>query len=108
MMLGNVLCPKYRDIKLLPCPRPPDKEVLIKYAEKAMADYSKSLGIKVRLLSIISTFDNQCEIFKKSYVPPPRIERIENKAKVSLPTDFLEGLPVSRKKHKVRRLGFLR
>ena len=115
VMLGNVLSPKYRDIKLLPCPRPPDKEALIKYAEKAMADHSKSLGIdashtpdKAWLLSIISTFDNQCEIFKKSYLPPPRIERIENKAKVSLPTDFLEGLPVSRKKHKVRRLGFLR
>jgi hypothetical protein len=29
---GEIFCPKYADIKLLPCPRPPDKETLIKYA----------------------------------------------------------------------------
>ena len=115
VLIGNVLCPKYRDIKLLPCPRPPDKETLINLAEEAMSEHSKSLGIdashtpdKGWLISVISTFNPSCEIFKKSYVPPPRIEKVENKAKVSLPADFLEGLPVSRKKHKVRRLGFLR
>jgi hypothetical protein len=31
-LIGNVLCPKYNAIKLLPCPRPPDKETLIKLA----------------------------------------------------------------------------
>jgi hypothetical protein len=115
VLIGNVLCPKYSAIKLLPCPRPPDKETLIKLAEEAMSEHSKPLGIdashtpdKGWLISIISTFNPSCEIFKKSYLPPPRTEKIENKAKVLLPTDFLEGLPVSRKKHKVRRLGFLR
>jgi hypothetical protein len=33
VLIGNVLCPKYNAIKLLPCPRPPDKETLIKLAE---------------------------------------------------------------------------
>ena len=32
VLIGNVLCPKYNAIKLLPCPRPPDKETLIKLA----------------------------------------------------------------------------
>jgi len=80
-----------------------------------MSKQSKSLGIdashtpdKGWVIAIISTFNPQCEIFKKSYLPPPRVEKAENKAKVALPADFLEGLPVSRKKHKVRRLGFLR
>jgi hypothetical protein len=115
VLIGNVLCPKYNAIKLLPCPRPPDKETLIKLAEEAMSKQSKSLGIdashtpdKGWLISIISSFNPQCEIFKKSYLPPPRVEKAENKAKVSLPADFLEGLPLSKKKHKVRRLGFLR
>lgn len=29
---GEFYCPKYSDIRLLPCPRPPDKDTLIKYA----------------------------------------------------------------------------
>ena len=64
VLIGNVLCPKYRDIKLLPCPRPPDKETLIKLAEESMSEHSKSLGIdashtpdKAWLISIISTFN---------------------------------------------------
>ena len=80
VLLGNVLCPKYGAIKLLPCPRPPDKETLIKMAEEAMSEHNKSLGIdashtpdKAWLISIISTFNPMCEIFKKSYLPPPRI-----------------------------------
>ena len=75
-----------------------------------MSKQSKSLGIdashtpdKGWLISIISSFNPQCEIFKKSYLPPPRVEKAENKAKVSLPADFLEGLPVSKKKRREKR-----
>ena len=57
---------------------------------------------------MISTFNPQSEIFKKSYVPPTRKEKIENKAKVSLPNDFLEGLPESKRKNKGRRLAMYR
>ena len=38
ILTGTVLCPKYKDIKLLPCPKPPDKETLILYAQDATAD----------------------------------------------------------------------
>jgi len=64
VLTGNVLCPKYRDIKLLPCPRPPDKDSLINYATKAMSKHSKPMGIDSShtpdanwLLALISTFD---------------------------------------------------
>ena len=64
VLIGNVLCPKYSAIKLLPCPRPHDKETLIKLAEEAMSKQSKSLGIdashtpdKGWLISIISSFN---------------------------------------------------
>ena len=115
VLTGTVLCPKYKDIRLLPCPKPPDKETLISYAQEAVSEHSKSLGIdafhtpdKSWLLAIISTFDPGCDIFKKSYVPAPRVEKIEDKAKVALPADFLEGLPASRRKTKVKRLSILR
>ena len=115
VLTGTVLCPKYKDIKLLPCPKPPDKETLISYAQDATADQSKSLGIdgmhtpdKSWLLAIISTYDPSCEIFRKSYVPAPRVEKMENKAKIALPADFLEGLPASRRKTKAKRLGIFR
>jgi len=41
-------------------------------------------------------------------VPPARKEKIENQAKVSLPNDFLEGLPESKRKIKARRLNIFR
>jgi hypothetical protein len=34
---GNLTCPRYSEVRLLPCPIPPDKETLIKYAEVAVA-----------------------------------------------------------------------
>ena len=52
----------------------------------------------------------ECSIFKKSYVPPPKKdERVKYNPKVSLPADFLQDLPESRRKKKrQRRLGLLR
>ena len=41
-------------------------------------------------------------------MPPARKEKIENQAKVSLPNDFLEGLPESKRKIKARRLNLFR
>ena len=34
VILGEIYCPKYADIRLLPCPRPPDKDTLIGYAKQ--------------------------------------------------------------------------
>ena len=113
---GALACPKYSEIRLKPCPMPPDKETLIMYAQTALGERGKSLGIdeahqpdKQWLIAVLSTYFPECLIFKKSYLPPPRKEKIEVKAKVTLPADFLEDLPESRKKKKrQRRLGLLR
>jgi hypothetical protein len=107
------VCPKYTEVKLRPCPLPPDKEVLIKFAQSAVGN--KALGIdenhqpdKNWLLAVVSTYNPDCTIFKKSYMPPRRHQKVEVNAKVSLPADFLKDLPESRKKRKKRRLGMLR
>ena len=59
---------------------------------------------------MVSTYLPECTIFKKSYVPPPKKdERVKYNPKVSLPADFLQDLPESRRKKKrQRRLGLLR
>ena len=111
---GQIVCPKYSEVRLRPCPIPPDKDTLIKMAQQAVGQ-QKSLGIdeghqpdKNWLLAVISTYNADCTIFKKSYMPPKRHQKVEINAKVSLPADFLADLPESRKKRKKHRLGLLR
>jgi len=61
--------------------------------------------------SIISedyiTHKEALKIFGKSYVPPPRNVKIDEKPIVSLPDDFVQGLPASKTKNKGIRLGLL-
>ena len=87
---GDILCAKYHDIKLKPCPVPPDKQTLVQIVQDALAEnHAKPLGIdashvpdKFWLLAMLATFDPENEIFAKSYVPPTRKERKEAKDKV--------------------------
>jgi hypothetical protein len=112
---GEIFCPKYSDIKLLPCPRPPDKETLIKYANQIKTPNNKPLAIgyddhtpdKEWLIMLLSTYKPDLKIFKKDYVAPPKIPKIDQKPSIALPSDFLEGLPVSRKKTKAKRLAMI-
>lgn len=115
VLAGQVYCPKFSDIKLAPCPQPPDKDTLIKYANQIRTPNGKPLGIgsddhtpdKDWLLALLSTHRPDLKIFKKDYVPPPRVVKIDAKPSISLPSDFLEGLPVSRKKTKAKRLTMI-
>jgi hypothetical protein len=112
---GEYFCPKYSDIRLLPCPRPPDKDTLIGYSKQIKIPNGKTLGIgdddhtpdKEWLLMLLSTYKADLKIFKKDYVAPPRVPKIDEKPSISLPSDFLEGLPVSRKKTKAKRLAII-
>jgi len=36
VITGKIYCPKYSDIKLIPCFRPPDKEILLKDFNRLM------------------------------------------------------------------------
>jgi hypothetical protein len=40
VLTGKTFCPKFSDVKLRPCPRPPSKEVLLKKFLKIVADHS--------------------------------------------------------------------
>ena len=112
---GNIFCPKYSDIRMAPCPRPPDKQTLIKYANQIKTPNGKSLGIgdedhtpdKDWLLKVLSTYKPELKIFAKDYVAPPRVVKIDSKPSIALPSDFLEGLPDSRRKTKAKRLTMI-
>ena len=40
VLTGKTYCPKFSDVKLRPCPRPPSKEVLLKKFLKIVAEHS--------------------------------------------------------------------
>ena len=59
------------------------------------------------LLAYLSTYKSDLKIFKKDYVAPPRVTKIEAKPMINLPSDFLADLPASRKKIKAKRLSMI-
>ena len=81
---GGYWCYKYADIKMLPCPRPPSKDILIeKLIEGTTAKHLQNIYIsKDRrpdvkwLLDVVATLLPDDEIFKKGYVPPPKRKRL--------------------------------
>ena len=56
---------------------------------------------------MLGTLNPKLEYFKKGYVPPPKVAALSNLTKVDLPEDFLDGLPASKRKMKVRRLRMM-
>jgi len=110
----RVLCPMYSEIRLKPCPAPPDKETLIRHVKTYARSKNKSTGIddthipdKKWLLDFLSTYSPDCEIFHKSYVAPPRVVAAQDETKVSLPADFMKDLPAPRRKAKSKRLQMI-
>ena len=78
MWLGNTFCPKYSDIRPLPCPKPPPKSVLIDQVNEAIVkrfgDNAKCLATTsyrsptVRwLLEILAVLDPSHVNFVKGY-----------------------------------------
>ena len=112
---GKVFCPRFKDIRLLPCPRPPDKDTLIKHVKEIKIPNNLYFGItdqdhtpdKAWLLQVLSTYKPDLAIFKKDYVAPPRVVKAAAKPNINLPSDFLAGLPNSRKRTKAKRLSMI-
>ena len=81
---GGYWCLKYGDIHMLPCPRPPCKDILLKKyldAVKAHGYSTVYVSMELRpdvkwLLDMIATLTPTDEIFKKGYVPPPKRKRL--------------------------------
>ena len=96
---------------MVPCPKPPEKEVLLKDFMKLMTAMKKNAGIednhmpdKSWLLAILGTYKPDLPYFQKGYVPPAKVGSIQQLSKVELPESFLEGLPESKRKVKARHL----
>lgn len=111
---GKVYCPKYQDIRLVPCPCPPEKEILLRDFNRMLASEKKVAGIddthqpdKGWMLAILGTYNPKLPYFQKSYVPPPKATSVQMQAKVELPANFLEGLPESKRKTKARHLKMI-
>ena len=90
VICGRVYCPQFKDIRLLPCPRTPAKDTLIKFAKDFKTPGNKSIGIiddqhtpnKEWLIAFLSTHRPDLKIFKKNYVAPPRVTKIAAKPSI--------------------------
>jgi len=107
VILGNSWCPHYAKLALLPCPRPPNKSVLLAKFWKLVDDKQLVLqGVdrgrhspdKRWLLDVLATFTPQDEIFGKGYQPPERDSKLSEIKSIELPADFLKDLPPSRRR----------
>ena len=70
VLLGKVYCPKYEDIKMLPCPRPPSKTVLYEKFKAIMPSKKFTIAFDEKhlpdakwLLAVIATLNPTNEIF---------------------------------------------
>ena len=94
---GKAFCPKFEEIKMLPCPRPPNKDVLIAKFYKICDSRNftltgvdeKHIPDKRWLLDFVSTFKPDDEIFKKNYLPPVRETKLSELKTIELPSHFL-------------------
>ena len=106
VLTGKAFCPKYDQIKLHPCPRPPGKDVLLrKYQELCDANDWGNTGVDEKhqpdkrwLLDFISTFNPRDEIFAKSYLPPVKETKLSELKTIELPTSFVQNLPQTTRK----------
>ena len=112
VLQGNYWCPKYKDLKLQPCVKPPVKETLVQKIQTLCKKNNlniawiddKHLPNKEWMVSVISTLSPEDEIFKKDYVAPPVRKRLRDIETIVLPNELFENLPKSSSKLKKRRL----
>ena len=111
VITGKAFCPKFSEVKMLPCPRPPTVDVLLKKFHKICKDQNlvhygvdeSHVPDKRWLLDLISTLNPDDEIFKKSYLPPVKETKLSELKTISLPAHFLQDLPQSTRR--ARRKG---
>ena len=98
---GKTFCPKYDEIKMLPCPRPPGKEVLMqKFLRICSLNNLTLTGVDEKnvpdkrwLLDFVSTFKPDDEIFRKNYIPPAKETKLSELKTIEMPASFMNDLP---------------
>ncbi len=82
---GRTFCPHYKDVKLLPCLRPPPVDLLLRnfYRICEGRNLLNHCGVdevhqpdKPWLLDFVSTFRPDVEIFRKDHRPPARAHKL--------------------------------
>jgi hypothetical protein len=106
---GRSWCPLRKDIKMLGCPRPPNKSALLeKFWNFVHFNRIKLMGVdpekhgpdKRWLLDVLATYTPEDEIFRKSYNPPERASKLSEIKTIEVPVDFMKDLPFSKRKTK--------
>jgi hypothetical protein len=104
---GKAWCPLYSKIVMIPCPRPPNKSVLLEKFwnfvdfnrhELIGVDRDKHVPDKRWLLDVLATFTPTDEIFRKDYCPPEKASKLSEIKTIEVPVDFMKDLPFSRRK----------
>ena len=79
---GTYWVPRYADVILAPCPRPPEIKILYGEVENLLQQKSKTLGDttkgmpdKIFLLTCLSTLSPQHQFFSADYLPPTKHRR---------------------------------
>ena len=106
VITGKAFCPKKVDIRMLPCPRQPSKEDLMRmFQELVDANEWRLPGFDEKhvpdkrwLLDVISTFNPKAPIFKKDYLPPVKASKLSAIKAIEVPAEFIKGLPLSQRK----------
>lgn len=111
---GSYYCLFYKDVRLMPCIRPPPKQLLLEKLMLLMAKLNKNPGIddkhtpdKQWIIAVLATLNSKDEIFDKNYVPPVKFTAEKIYKSIDLPSSFIKGLPISRKVVKCRRLKLI-
>jgi hypothetical protein len=104
---GRPFCSHYKDVKLLPCPRPPPVKLLLRKFHRICESPNllNNCGIdelrlpdKRYLLDFVSTFRPDDEIFRKDYRPPARAHKLSEMKTVDINERFNEHRISSRRK----------
>ena len=85
----------------MPCPRQPNKEVLLcKFQTLAAIKQwdltgfdEKHIPDKRWLLDVLATYCPGDIIFKKDYLSPAKATKLSTIKSIEVPKDFIEGLP---------------
>jgi len=104
---GRTFCPHYKDVRLLPRPRPPPVELLLRKFHRIWEGcyLHNSCGVdalrqpdKGGLLDFVSTFTPDDEIFRKDHRPAARALKLSEMKTVDVNKSFNENRISSRRK----------
>ena len=104
---GKTFCPHYKDVKLLPCPRPPPVELLLGKFHRICESRNllNNCGVdevrqpdKRGLLDFVSTLRSDDEIFRKDHRPITRVPKLSEMKTVDVYKSFNENRISSRRK----------